>query len=74
MADLLTHDEYQTVATTLSLPVNPHIDGKFTKPQAGRSMDSLNPATGRLLAKVAACDAADVDFAVGKARGGVRSG
>ena len=68
MSDLLTHEEYKAIAADLSLPVNAFINGKFTAPKSGNTMDSLNPATGALLGKVAACDTGDVDHAVTKAR------
>jgi len=74
MSTLLTHKEYQAIAAGLSLPVNAFINGKFMKPRSGRTMQSLNPATGRILAEVAACDSKDVDFAVGKAREAFDSG
>lgn len=44
------------------------INGAFHKPKSGKTMESINPATGKLLAKVAACGPDDVDFAVEKAR------
>jgi len=68
MSDLLTHEEYKAIAADLSLPVNAFINGKFTASKSGNTMDSLNPATGVLLGKVAACDSEDVDYAVTKAR------
>ena len=39
-----------------------------------KTFDSINPATGALLTSVAACDAADVDAAVGAARAAFESG
>jgi aldehyde dehydrogenase (NAD+) len=44
------------------------IDGKFTPAAAGRTFDSINPATGRKLAAIASGGAADVDRAVKAAR------
>ena len=74
MPILLTHSEYQAIAADLSFPVNAFINGKFMKPRSGRTMPSVNPATGDVLAEVAACDARDVDFAVSKAREAFESG
>ena len=54
MPDVLTHQEYRTIAAELSLPVHAHIDGKFAAPRSGKTMDSINPATGAVLVKVAA--------------------
>lgn len=68
MPTLLTHKEYRAIAAELSLPVNAFINGKFTRARAGRTMETLNPATGAILGEVAACDASDVDLAVSKAR------
>ncbi len=68
MSDLLTLDEYQAIAANLSLPVNPFINGAFHKPKSGKAMETINPATGKKLAKMAACGPQDVDFAVEKAR------
>jgi gamma-glutamyl-gamma-aminobutyraldehyde dehydrogenase len=40
------------------------IDGKFVHALSGQTYDSINPATGEPLAKIASCDGADVDKAV----------
>ncbi len=71
---LLTHEEYQAIAAGLDLPTQAFIDGSFRPAKSGKTFESLNPATGKLLAKVAACDAADVDFAVEKARDAFEDG
>ena len=68
MSELLTHEEYKAIADGLTLASTAFVDGGFRKAASGGTFDSIDPATGKLLAKVAACDAADVDFAVGKAR------
>lgn len=68
MTDILTHAEYKAIADDLTLASTSFVDGGFRAAQSGRTFDTINPATGALLAKVAACDAADVDFAVQKAR------
>jgi gamma-glutamyl-gamma-aminobutyraldehyde dehydrogenase len=44
------------------------IDGKFVNAVSGQTYDSINPATGKPLAKIASCDGADVDKAVKAAR------
>ncbi len=46
----------------------PFIDGAFVPALSGRTFKAINPATGALLAEVAACDVADVDRAVASAR------
>lgn len=44
------------------------IDGVFAPAASGRTFNAVNPATGKVLAQVAACDSADVDRAVKAAR------
>lgn len=44
------------------------IDGKFVDPGTGEWFDSINPATGKPLAKIARAGRADVDAAVAAAR------
>lgn len=74
MSNLLTTEEYKAIAAELSLPTQAFVDGSFRAAQSGKTFDSLNPATGEVLAKVAACDTADVDFAVGKAHDAFEDG
>ncbi len=74
MTDLLTTEEYKAIAAGLDLPTQAFIDGSFRPAISGKTFDSINPATGTVLAKIAACDAADVDFAVGKARDAFEDG
>lgn len=66
--NLLTHREYQAIAAGLDIPSTAYIDGAYRPAQSGATFETLNPATGEKLADVSACDAADVDFAVQKAR------
>jgi 4-(gamma-glutamylamino)butanal dehydrogenase len=68
MTDLLTHAEYQAIARELNLPCNAFIDGKFQPAKSKKTFASVNPATGKTIANIAACDARDVDFTVKKAR------
>ncbi|THH35173.1 aldehyde dehydrogenase [Aliishimia ponticola] len=65
---LLTKDEYMALAADLDMPSGAFIDGSFRAAQSGATFATANPATGGELAQVAACGAADVDFAVQKAR------
>src|SRR6516165_5211140 len=44
------------------------IDGKWVEAASGKTFDSLNPATGEVLAKVAEGDAEDINRAVSAAR------
>lgn len=68
MTDLLTHEEYRSLAAAMDLPQNAWIDGGYRPAISGKTFDTVNPATGAVLGTVAACDAADVDLAVSKAR------
>ena len=65
---LLMKDEYGAIAKTLDFPTSAFIDGAYRPAASGDTFATVNPATGLELARVAACGAADVDFAVAKAR------
>jgi aldehyde dehydrogenase (NAD+) len=49
-------------------PFSLFIDNQWVKPASGQYIDSVNPATSKPLAKVAAANSADVDAAVAAAR------
>ncbi len=68
MTELLTHEEYRSLAAAMDLPQNAWIDGGSRPAISGKTFETVNPATGAILGTVAACDAADVDLAVSKAR------
>ena len=51
-----------------------YIDGEFRAAQSGSTFDSVNPATGTLLAAVASGQAGDVDAAVRSSRRAFESG
>ncbi|MGA1614727.1 MAG: aldehyde dehydrogenase family protein, partial [Lutimaribacter sp.] len=74
MSDLLTTEEYKAIAAALSMPTQAFVDGGFRPAASGATFDTVNPATGDVLAKVAACGAKDVDFAVQKARDAFEDG
>lgn len=71
---LLTRDEYKAIAATLTLPTQAFIDGSFRPAISGKTFTTTNPATGEVLAQVAACGPEDVDFAVAKARDAFEDG
>src|SRR5260370_2605147 len=50
------------------------IGGKFAPSLSGKTFDCINPATGQVLTKVAACEQADVDAAVKAARAALDKG
>lgn len=66
--DLLTREEYGSIAAGLDLPNTAYIDGAYRPAISGKTFTTINPATGAVLAEISACGAADVDFAVLKAR------
>ncbi|MCP4769529.1 MAG: aldehyde dehydrogenase family protein [Gammaproteobacteria bacterium] len=68
MTEILTHAEYQAIAADLNLPCNAFIDGKYQPAKSKKTFASINPATGKTIAEIAACDTKDVDLAVSKSR------
>lgn len=64
----LTYTEYQAIAANISPNGQAFIDGKFCDAADGEKFETVNPATGQVLACVAHCKAADVDHAVDAAR------
>ncbi|WP_409524311.1 aldehyde dehydrogenase [Nitrincola sp. MINF-07-Sa-05] len=68
MSDLLTHEEYRAIAAELNPAAMSFIDGSFRPALSGKTLPTVNPATGETLTEIAACAAEDVDFAVQKAR------
>ena len=60
--------DWQALAAGLTLESRAFIDDAFVDAVSGETFETLNPATGERLARVASCDAADADVAVGHAR------
>jgi len=65
---MLTTEEYKAIAADLTPPTSAFIDGGYRPAISGDTFDTINPATGDVIAQVAACGAEDVDVAVAKAR------
>jgi 4-(gamma-glutamylamino)butanal dehydrogenase len=63
-----THEEWQAKAASLNLRPRAFIDGDLVDAASGETFEDVNPATGDVLATVAAGDAPDVDRAVASAR------
>jgi gamma-glutamyl-gamma-aminobutyraldehyde dehydrogenase len=63
-----SRQEWRAAAAALSPRTGLFIDGRFRGARSGRTFETLNPATGRPIARVAEGDAADVDDAVAAAR------
>jgi 4-(gamma-glutamylamino)butanal dehydrogenase len=74
MSDLLTRAEYAEIARKMSLPTEAFIDGAFRPALSGEVFASVNPATGAILANIAACASADVDAAVTVAKNAFEDG
>ena len=74
MADFLSCSQYEAMAGSLILPAKAFIDGKFCDAKSGKTMDSINPATGKLLGTIPSCGREDVDAAVAAAKKAFESG
>jgi gamma-glutamyl-gamma-aminobutyraldehyde dehydrogenase len=68
MSGLLTHEEYKAIEKSLDFPTNAFINGQFQSSKSGNTFETTNPATGKVIANIAACNSEDVDHAVTKAR------
>ncbi|MFJ4052669.1 aldehyde dehydrogenase [Pseudomonas sp. NPDC089743] len=68
MAELLSKEQYAAIAADLQLRTRAFIDGEFRDAISGKTFVTTNPATGKQLAEVAACDVNDVDVAVAAAK------
>ena len=62
------------LAAELDIRTHAWIDGKPVEALSGETFPRINPATGVEIARVAACDAADVDAAVRGARASFEAG
>jgi 4-guanidinobutyraldehyde dehydrogenase/NAD-dependent aldehyde dehydrogenase len=61
-------------AAALTPRTEAFIDGSYRPALSGATFDCIDPATGKPIAAVASCDAADVNVAVGSARRAFDSG
>lgn len=68
MSDLLERNRWRDLAATLAPEGRAFIDGAYGPARSGATFDSIDPATGAVIAPVAACGAEDVDAAVAAAR------
>jgi len=65
---------HDAVSQFLAHPKKLLIDGKWVAAVSGKTFDSIDPATGEVLARVAEGDRADIDHAVKAARRAFESG
>jgi 4-guanidinobutyraldehyde dehydrogenase/NAD-dependent aldehyde dehydrogenase len=61
-------------AAALAPRTNAFIDGQYVPAASGATFDCVNPATGKAIARVASCDAQDVEHAVAGARRAFEAG
>jgi hypothetical protein len=61
-------------AEKLKIRSQAFIGGKFVAARSGETFSALNPANGKIVANVAACEGADIDAAVLSARAAFESG
>lgn len=60
--------EIKKQASKIKFPNKAFINGKYVTAKSGKTFPAINPATGKVITQVAACDKADVDEAVKWAR------
>ena len=60
--------QVSTIRFLENSPKQLFINNEWIKPHSGKNFETLNPATGQILAEVALADAADVDAAVAAAK------
>jgi gamma-glutamyl-gamma-aminobutyraldehyde dehydrogenase len=66
--------EWTRLAGSLEPRAEIFVDGKYRAARSEATFDSVNPATGELLARVSSAEAVDVDEAVASARAAFESG
>ncbi|MFC3174011.1 aldehyde dehydrogenase [Novosphingobium bradum] len=69
-----TRPDFAGMASTLRFQTQAFIDGRFVPALSGKTFATINPATGRELARVAECDGRDVDVAVAAAKAAFADG
>jgi gamma-glutamyl-gamma-aminobutyraldehyde dehydrogenase len=74
MMSLTEKDTIQAAVSRLDFRTQAFIDGKFADAARGKSFVTENPATGKPLAEIAACDQEDVNRAVKAARSAFERG
>lgn len=68
------NDKIRSAVSRLDFRTQAFIDGKFVDVACGKSFVTENPATGKPLAEIAACDKEDIDRAVEAARSAFEKG
>lgn len=68
MSRIVTLSDAERIAAELVLPDKAFINGRFCTAKSGETLATVNPANGRLLTHIPACDIRDVNAAVEGAR------
>ena len=71
---MTTLDDWTRLADEIKPRTEIFIDGDFRAATSGATFDSVNPATGDVIAPVSSAEAADVDAAVASARAAFEAG
>lgn len=74
MKQVQTLSDVVSIARELRFPHQAFINGRFTASQSGHTLETTNPATGEVLADIAACNRDDVNVAVQGARRAFEAG
>jgi acyl-CoA reductase-like NAD-dependent aldehyde dehydrogenase len=61
-------------AASIAFPTQAVIDGKLAAAKSGKTFDNVGPRDGKIVSKVAACEAEDIDAAVKAARAAFEDG
>jgi len=74
MSTLLSAEQYAEIANSLTFPTQAFINGEYVPSISGQTFDTINPATGKILAKITSCTAEDVNIAVAHAKAAFEDG
>jgi 4-(gamma-glutamylamino)butanal dehydrogenase len=69
-----TFPDYATLARSIHFETQAFIGGEFVDAASGKSFDTINPATGKVIASIAETNSEDVDRAVAAARNAFEAG
>lgn len=65
---------FHTAASQLEFETRAFIGGSYVDAASGKTFDSINPATGKVITSIAACDVEDIDRAVTASRKAFEAG
>ena len=74
MSAALSLESLQSQASALNYRSQAFINGKYVPAASGKTFDDINPATGKVIARIAECDKEDTDRAVKAARAAFEKG